>query len=100
VAPPQARLPRTDDAGQFNVGQHGLCWVHSERLVHKLDAFTDENRTAQATARKGAVVFTVPHPAVASNATYQPSGNARFPLVHACIATRPLVVVQQCAYLS
>jgi hypothetical protein len=41
-----------DDAGQFNVGQHGLCWVHSERLVHMLDAFTDENRTAQATARK------------------------------------------------
>jgi hypothetical protein len=37
----------SDDAGQFNVGQHGLCWVHSERLVHKLDAFTDENRTAQ-----------------------------------------------------
>jgi hypothetical protein len=27
-------------------------WVHSERLVHKLDAFTDENRTAQATVRK------------------------------------------------
>jgi hypothetical protein len=49
-------LPATvivsDDAGQFNVGQHGLCWVHSERLVHKLDAFTDENRTAQATVRE------------------------------------------------
>ena len=42
----------SDDAGQFNVGQHGLCWVHSERLVHKLDAFTDENRAAQATVRE------------------------------------------------
>jgi hypothetical protein len=42
----------SDDAGQFNVGQHGLCWVHSERLVHKLDAFTDENRAAQAAVRK------------------------------------------------
>ena len=31
----------SDDAGQFNVGQHGLCWVHAERLVHKLDTFTD-----------------------------------------------------------
>jgi hypothetical protein len=41
----------SDDAGQFNVGQHGLCWVHSERLVHKLDAFTAENRAAQATVR-------------------------------------------------
>jgi hypothetical protein len=37
----------SDDAGQFNVGEHGLCWVHAERLVHKLDAFTDENRKAQ-----------------------------------------------------
>jgi hypothetical protein len=44
-------LPNTvivsDDAGQFNVGEHGLCWVHAERLVHKLDTFTDENRKAQ-----------------------------------------------------
>jgi hypothetical protein len=48
-------LPNTvivsDDAGQFNVGQHGLCWVHSERLVHKLDTFTDQNRAAQASVR-------------------------------------------------
>ena len=42
----------SDDAGQFNVGQHGLCWVHAERLVHKLDAFTAENRTAQASVRE------------------------------------------------
>jgi hypothetical protein len=42
----------SDDAGQFKVGPHGLCWVHAERLVHKLDAFTDENRAAQATIRK------------------------------------------------
>ena len=42
----------SDDAGQFNVGQHGLCWVHAERLVHKLDTFTDENRAAQATVRE------------------------------------------------
>ena len=41
----------SDDAGQFNVGQHGLCWVHAERLVHKLDTFTAENRAAQATVR-------------------------------------------------
>jgi hypothetical protein len=41
----------SDDAGQFNVGLHGLCWVHCERLVHKLDTFTDENRAAQATVR-------------------------------------------------
>ncbi len=27
----------SDDAGQFNVGRHALCWVHAERLVHKLE---------------------------------------------------------------
>ncbi len=27
----------SDDAGQFAVGQHALCWVHAERLVHELD---------------------------------------------------------------
>ena len=37
----------SDDAGQFNVGQHALCWVHAERLVHKLDTFTDQHRAAQ-----------------------------------------------------
>jgi Transposase IS66 family len=37
----------SDDAGQFAVGRHALCWVHAERLVHKLDAFTDLHRTAQ-----------------------------------------------------
>ena len=25
----------SDDAGQFAVGQHALCWVHAERLVHQ-----------------------------------------------------------------
>ena len=42
----------SDDAGQFNVGQHGLCWVHAERLVHKLDTFTKQHRTAQASVRE------------------------------------------------
>lgn len=37
----------SDDAGQFDVGLHGLCWVHAERLVHKLDTFTDQQRAAQ-----------------------------------------------------
>jgi Transposase IS66 family len=41
----------SDDAGQFNVGRHALCWVHAERLVHKLDAFTDKHRAAQARVR-------------------------------------------------
>jgi len=44
-------LPETvivsDDAGQFMVGCHALCWVHAERLVHKLDTFTDHQRRVQ-----------------------------------------------------
>jgi hypothetical protein len=35
------------DAGQFDVGQHALCWIHAERLVHKLETFTDQQRAAQ-----------------------------------------------------
>jgi len=41
----------SDDAGQFDVGRHALCWVHAERLVHKLDTFTDLHYTAQQRAR-------------------------------------------------
>jgi len=41
----------SDDAGQFNIGRHALCWVHAERLVHKLEAFTDQHRAAQTRVR-------------------------------------------------
>jgi hypothetical protein len=38
----------SDAAGQFNVGQHGLCWVHAERLVHTLDTFTQRKAALRA----------------------------------------------------
>ena len=41
----------SDDAGQFNVGEHALCWVHAERLIHKLDTFTDAARRAKERVR-------------------------------------------------
>jgi hypothetical protein len=41
----------SDDAGQFVVGQHGLCWVHAERLVYKLETFNDDQRAAQERVR-------------------------------------------------
>jgi hypothetical protein len=34
----------SDDAGQFNVLTHGLCWVHAERLIHKLQPLNDRHR--------------------------------------------------------
>ena len=41
----------SEDAGQFNVGRHARCWIHAERLVHKLDTFTDQHRAAPARVR-------------------------------------------------
>jgi len=41
----------SDDAGQFAVGTHALCWVHAERLVHKLVSFTEPQRAAQQQVR-------------------------------------------------
>ena len=34
----------SDDAGQFNVLTHGLCWVHAERLVHKMLPLNEQHR--------------------------------------------------------
>jgi hypothetical protein len=31
-------------AGQFNIMEHGLCWVHAERSLRKLDGKTDLQR--------------------------------------------------------
>lgn len=41
----------SDDAGQFNVGLHALCWVHAERLIHKLVPATPRQRAAQQQVR-------------------------------------------------
>jgi hypothetical protein len=34
----------SDDAGQFNVFAHALCWIHAERTIAKLVGFTGEHR--------------------------------------------------------
>ncbi len=41
----------SDDAGQFNVGRHGLCWVHAERLIHRIEAFSERTRAIQQEVR-------------------------------------------------
>ncbi len=41
----------SDGAGQFRVGTHALCWVHAERLVHKLVPATPAQRRAVETTR-------------------------------------------------
>jgi hypothetical protein len=41
----------SDDAGQFALDRHAPCRVHAERLVHKLDTFTDRRHAAQQLVR-------------------------------------------------
>jgi hypothetical protein len=41
----------SDGAGQFRIASHALCWIHAERLVHKLIPFNDRQRLAVALVR-------------------------------------------------
>jgi hypothetical protein len=41
----------SDDAGQFKVLRHGLCWIHAERLIHTLLPLNEDHREDIATVR-------------------------------------------------
>jgi hypothetical protein len=41
----------SDDAGQFNVFTHALCWIHAERHLRRLVCVTDEQRRLVAVQR-------------------------------------------------
>jgi hypothetical protein len=41
----------SDDAGQFDVLRHALCWIHAERIFVKLVGFNDAQREALDTVR-------------------------------------------------
>lgn len=41
----------SDGAGQFVMLEHGLCWVHTERLIHKLIPSNEAQRAVQARVR-------------------------------------------------
>ncbi|EAR21288.1 IS66 family transposase [Nitrococcus mobilis] len=45
------RVIVSDDAGQFNVLTHALCWIHVERGIQKLLGFNADQRAALAWAR-------------------------------------------------
>jgi len=36
----------SDDAGQFNVFDHALCWIHAERIINRLIPLNDEHSKA------------------------------------------------------
>lgn len=42
----------SDGAGQFAIGLHALCWIHAERLIHKLIPVNDAQRQAVALVRE------------------------------------------------
>lgn len=41
----------SDGAGQFNILLHALCWVHTERLIHKMLPLNDQHRAEIAMIR-------------------------------------------------
>ena len=41
---PKSLVIVSDDAGQFNVLTHALCWIHAERSINKLIAPSEEKR--------------------------------------------------------
>jgi hypothetical protein len=41
----------SDEAGQFNVLTHGLCWIHAERLICKLIPLNEQHREDQQAIR-------------------------------------------------
>jgi hypothetical protein len=42
----------SDDAGQYDILLHGLCWVHAERTIHKIVPYTDKQRQALNSSRE------------------------------------------------
>ncbi len=41
----------SDDAGQFNILAHALCWIHTECLIHKLIPLNEGHRQGMAKIR-------------------------------------------------
>ena len=49
---PKSLVIVSDDAGQFNILKHALCWVHAERTLNKLIAPNEEKRNILEQVRK------------------------------------------------
>ena len=41
----------SDDAGQFEVLRHALCWIHADRSINKLVGYNDAQRESLAQIR-------------------------------------------------
>jgi len=49
---PKSLVILSDDAGQFNILNHALCWIHAERSINKLIAPSEEKRKILEEVRK------------------------------------------------
>ena len=49
---PKSLVIVSDDAGQFNILIHALCWIHAERTLNKLIAPNEERRKILENVRK------------------------------------------------
>jgi len=49
---PKSLVIVSDDAGQFNILNHALCWIHAERSLNKLIAPNEERRQILEDVRK------------------------------------------------
>jgi len=49
---PKSLVIVSDDAGQFNILNHALCWIHAERTLNKLIAPNEETRKSLEDVRK------------------------------------------------
>ena len=49
---PRSLVIVSDDAGQFNILNHALCWIHAERTLNKLIAPNEERRKILEDVRK------------------------------------------------
>jgi hypothetical protein len=49
--PPEMAIV-SDDAGQFNVFRHGLCWIHAERVMVRIIPLNETHRKEQQWVRE------------------------------------------------
>ena len=49
---PPTLIILSDDAGQFNILMHALCWIHAERTIQKLIPCNDDHRRIIEDVRK------------------------------------------------
>jgi hypothetical protein len=49
---PKSLVVVSDDAGQFNILNHGLCWIHAERTLNKLIPPNEDKRQTLENVKK------------------------------------------------